>query len=139
MQPADREWEPVFEKLRLLQGAWPATSWEWDARFATLLSSFGSDLEIPARAAAAHVLTYAWTSETLPTAPAGLRAICERAGGLRAGQMLMAGKAGGVVLYGLWWPWGGGHKITLRVGIGECDVNEPPFPQVREMFGIHLA
>ncbi|MBA3820635.1 MAG: hypothetical protein H0X17_17215 [Deltaproteobacteria bacterium] len=138
MDPDDSDWEPVFEKLRLLRAGWPGPSWEWDMRFATLSSSFVIAHEPAARAAANHVLTYAWTQATLPTAPAGLRAICGRTGGLRAGQLLMAGKVGGIVMYGLWWPWGGGAKVTLRLGIGECAVDEAPFPMVRELFGVHV-
>ena len=138
MDPEDSDWRPVFEKLELLRRAWPEPTWTWDPRFWTLTSSFSRDLERAARASAAHVLSYAWSPETIGTAPGGLRAICERTGGLRAGQMLMAGKAGGVVVYGLWWPWGGGEKITLRLGIGECEVMEAPFPAVRHMFGVRL-
>lgn len=138
MEPEDSDWRPVFEKLTLLHRGWPEPSWTWDPRFSMIASSFDSALEMPARASAAHALSYAWSSTTLPTAPAGLRSLCERTGGLRAGQMLMAGKAGGVVLYGLWWPWGGGAKITLRLGIGECDSMEAPFPEVRAMFGVRI-
>lgn len=138
MDPEDHDWRPVFEKLTLLHRGWPAATWTWDPRFWTLTSSFGKELELAARASAAHALTYAWNATTIDTAPHGLQAICDRTGGLRPGQMLMAGKAGGVVLYGLWWPWGGGDTITLRLGIGECEVMEEPFPQVRHLFGVRL-
>ncbi|MBA3392794.1 MAG: hypothetical protein H0T89_09125 [Deltaproteobacteria bacterium] len=138
MEPQDHDWEALMEKLRLFQSTWPSPTWEWDSRFTMIASAFDKAQELAARESAATLLTYAWTSATLVNAPTGLQEICSRSGGLRGGQMLMAGKAGGLVLYGLWWPWGGGSKITLRLGIGECEVMEPPFPQVRHMFNVRM-
>lgn len=132
----DDDWRALLEALTPLQRTWPNPSWSWDDRFTMMMSSFAKDLELQARSSAANVLTYAWDWKTLPTAPAGLRRICEGTGGLRANQMLMAGKAGGLVVYGLWWPWASGTTITLRLGLGDCAGMEPPFPQVRALFGV---
>lgn len=129
-------WEPVLERLRVLRKGWPNPTWTWDERFTMIASSFPKAQEMQARASMSHALPYAWDMTSLPTAPAGLRAICETTGGLRAGQMLLAGKAGDIVLFGLWWPWGGGGTFTLRIGLGAHDVNEDPFPQVRELFDV---
>lgn len=136
MDSETEDWKPVLDILTLVKRGWPNQTWSWDDRFTMILSSFPKEQEMQARASAAHALSYAWDSKSIATAPAGLRAICERTGGLRAGQMMMAGKAGGVVLYGLWWPWGGGATITLRLGIGDCGPFEPPFPQVRTLFNV---
>jgi hypothetical protein len=130
------DWTPVLDTLAALQRGWPNPEWTWDDRFTMIASSFGKAREVDARTSAALALPYAWDSKSLATAPAGLREICERSGGLRNGQMLMAGKAGGIVLVGLWWPWGNGEMITLRLGLGEHDVMEAPFPQVRELFNV---
>lgn len=131
-------WQPVLDTLGLLKRGWPADEWAWDERFTMLASSFGTELELRARAAAAQALPYAWNQTTIKTAPESLRDLCDRTGGLRSGQLLMAGKAGPLVLYGLWWPWGGGTMITLRLGLGEYATMERPYPQVRALFGVRL-
>jgi hypothetical protein len=136
MDPEVDDWTPVLEKLSLLKRGWPNPTWTWDGRFNMLASSFPKVDEMKARASAAHAMPYAWDLNSVQTAPEGLRIICDRAGGLRAGQMLMAGKAGGLVIVGLWWPWGGGGTITLRLGLGEHDAMEEPFPQVRDLFDV---
>ena len=129
------EWQPVFERLGVFRNEWPVPTWTWDERFTMLASSFTKDLATSAKTCAGRLLPYAWDVKSLPTAPAGLRAICEATGGLRAGQLLMMGKADTIVLIGLWWPWSGGEQITLRLGLGDFAATEAPFPAVRDLFG----
>jgi hypothetical protein len=138
MDPEGEDWLPVIEKLTLLKRGWPSPTWTWDARFTMIASSFDKAVEAAARASAVHALPYAWDSQSLSTAPAGLRELCQRTGGLRAKQMLMAGRAGPLVLVGLWWPWGDGKTITLRLGLGEHGAAEEPYPQVRTLFGVDM-
>ena len=38
-------------------------------------------------------------------------------------------------LFGLWWPWGGGDKITLRIGILDISGTAEPLPRIRALFG----
>lgn len=135
---AGDDWHAVMDALLLLKNDWPNSSWSWDARFTMLASSFGKDVAPQARATAARAMQYAWDPTTIATAPAGLRAIADKTGGLRQGQQILAGKAGDVVIVGLWWPWRGGEMITLRLGLGEFDAMEPPFPRVRELFGARV-
>ena len=130
------DWKPALDLLAVLKQGWPNPEWTWDDRFTMIASSFAKEREPEARASAAHALPYAWDVNSIGTAPAGLRAICDRSGGLRRGQLLMAGKASGIVLVGLWWPWGNGEMITLRLGLGEHDAMEAPFPEVRALFGV---
>jgi len=107
--------DAMAQQLTLLVQSWPGGAWSWDGRFATAGSSFALALEPQARDSAVHALTRGWTAKTLDEAPASLRAICDRTGGLRAGQRLLAGASD--ELFGLWWPWGGGATITLRIGL----------------------
>lgn len=127
--------DPVLDKLLLLKNAWPGEPWSWDDRFTMLASSFAVELADKALASAALALPYSWDVKTIATAPAGLREICEQTGGLRKSQRLLAGRAGDLVLIGLWWPWGSGTTITLRLGLGDYAADEPPFPAVRALFG----
>jgi hypothetical protein len=138
MDPEVNDWKAVLEPLTVLRRGWPNPTWTWDERFRMIASSFPKEKEMDARASMAHALPYAWDMTSLPTAPAGLRSICEGSGGLRAGQLLLAGKAGDIVLFGLWWPWGGGQTITLRIGLGAHEIMEEPFPQVRQLFDIKI-
>ena len=133
----DDDWQPVLDKLTLLRNDWPNTSWGWDTRFVMLVSSFPKADEGRARAAAARALEYAWDSTSLPTAPKSLQEFAtSAAGGLRKGQLLMAGRAGSLVMIGLWWPWRDGENITLRLGLGEHDADEAPYSIVRALFGV---
>ena len=134
MQEPEPDHQPVLDKLTLLRDSWPGEAWTWDDRFVMLASSFPIDAEEKARASAALALPYSWDKASLPTAPPSLRELCERTGGLRSKQRLLAGRAGDLVLIGLWWPWGNGTTITLRLGLGEYEADEPPYPAVRKLF-----
>lgn len=136
MDEPEPDWQPLLDKLMLLKNSWPGEPWSWDPRFTMLASSFAIVLEERARASAALALPYSWDKKTLATAPPSLRELCEATGGLRSGQRLLAGRAADLVLIGLWWPWGNGEMITLRLGLGEYAADEPPYPKVRSLFGV---
>ena len=111
--------QPIFETYKKLRAAWPQRGWSWDSRFACISSSFSVEMENAARAAALLALPNEWTNKTLPSAPTHLRDIAERCGGLRSGQLLLSGAASGRLFpFGLWWPWGDGMSISLRLGLG---------------------
>jgi hypothetical protein len=137
MDVTEGDWTPVLDKLAEMKGAWPSPEWTWDDRFGMLASSFTVEMQDKASASAALALPYSWDSKTLETAPPSLRDLCEACGGLRARQRLLAGRAGELVLFGLWWPWGNGTNITLRLGLGQYEPMEPPYPAVRELFGVN--
>jgi hypothetical protein len=106
---------------------------------ACVSSSFSVDLEQKNRALALSSIPTEYTSRSIATAPPVLREICERAGGLRSGQYVFMGTAlGRVFAYGLWWPWGDGMTISLRVGIGGVDESHDLMNKLREVFGVSL-
>ena len=43
----------------------------------------------------------------------------------------------GVLAYGLWWPWGDGVTISLRIGL-DIGVMDEPYPRFREVFGVQI-
>jgi hypothetical protein len=132
-------WEPLFEGLRKLRTSWPARGWSWDTRLACVSSSFAAELETKARAAAAEALPTVWTGSTLTKATSALREVAERSGGLRSGQLLLSGRPfGRIVPFGLWWPWGDGITISLRVGLWGVDMNDEPYPDFRDIFGVSV-
>jgi hypothetical protein len=127
-------WQGVLDQLAELKQTWPGGEWSWDSRFAAVASSFGRDLEPSVRESIKHALSRGWTRKTIDTAPDGLRAITDRTGGLRQGQRLLAGDAD--TLFGLWWPWGGGDTITLRLGFAGLDANAAEVKRLRALFGV---
>jgi hypothetical protein len=129
-------WQLVLDRLGLLVASWPSPPWTWDARFNVVAASFAAELEPAVRTSAMHAFPRGWTLKTIDTAPATLRALVDRTGGLRARQRLLGGdELIAPSLFGLWWPWGGGDKITLRIGLLDLDANTDPIPRVRALFG----
>jgi hypothetical protein len=130
-------WEPLLDRLTKLRDTWPAPPWSWDARFAAISSTFAVDQEPAVRASALLAFPRGWTTRSLELAPADMRALAERTGGLRMGQRLLGGdETESPTLFGLWWPWGDGTKVTLRIGILDLATDAEPLPRIRELFGV---
>ena len=110
-----------WQQLVALRATWPGGAWSWDARFGMVASMFEAAQESLARASATLAFPRGWTVKSLDTAPPELVALAGKTGGLRAGQRLLGGDDG---LYGLWWPWGGGDKVTLRIGLVDREATE---------------
>jgi hypothetical protein len=97
------------------------------------------DLEQKNRALALNSMQTEYTPRSISAAPQTLRDICERAGGLRSGQyVFMGAMVGRVFSYGLWWPWGDGMTISLRVGVGGVDESHDLMNKLRDVFGVSL-
>ncbi len=132
-------WQPLFDGLRRLKTGWPARGWSWDSRLVCVTSSFHNDHAATARTAALDALGTEWTAQTLANAPPRVREFVERTGGLRSGQFLVATPpVGGLVAFGLWWPWNDNDTISFRVGFLDVDPSEEPFPTLRDLFGVTL-
>ena len=62
-----------------------------------------------------------------------IKQICGRTGGLLSGQLVFSAQLpDGVFAYGLWWPWGSGANVSVRIGAG----HESVVPGVRAAFGL---
>ena len=133
-------WDPIFAALERLRSQWPAPDWMYDRRLKCVASSIPLAREADARAAMAEVLPASFSVETLPGAPEGVKALVEKCGGLRAAQLLFWGgpdDAAGV--FGLWWPWGDGTTVSLRIGLHDVDIPKERYPRLRDVFGIPQA
>jgi len=140
MPTPDETWDSVFGALEGLRDRWPSSDWTYDRRFKCVASSFPLSGEAAARAAFADAFPDAWSAETLPGAPAGVRALSETCGGLRASQQLLwGGQADGPGAFGLWWPWGDGTTVTLRIGLHGVDLPKERYPRLRDVFHIPQA
>ena len=68
-----------------------------------------------------------------------MRTLAESCGGLRASQLMFWGGADGPGAFGLWWPWGDGTTVSLRIGLHDVDVPKQRYPRLRDVFGIPQA
>lgn len=130
-------WQAMFDGLTRMKGAWPTRGWSWDPRLSCCTSSFTTEQEPAARAATAMALPTEWTMATIARAPQQLRDAAERAGGVRQGQLVLSnGPIAGLLIYGLWWPWGDGETVSLRVGLADVDPVREPSNRFRDVFGV---
>jgi hypothetical protein len=137
-EPVDG-WTPLLDAMKALRTEWPRRGWSWDARFSCVSSSFNADIEPQARAIALKTFPTEWLSTTLAQAPPYVRDVAQKSGGLRPGQLLLAGPPmGRAFAFGLWWPWGDATTISLRVGIGGTDPREDVLNRFRDAFGVEL-
>jgi len=139
MRQGPERWQPLFDRLSKMRAAWPARGWSWDGRFECIASSIAALNEAKARAAAAEALPTIWTQPTLPRAPLRIQQLAEATGGVRSGQALLVSDApGGFVAYGLWWPWGDGVSISLRVGLVDVHPAREPYPSFLQLFNVEM-
>ena len=137
MAPA--AWHDLFARFRTLKADWPSRAFSWDSRLICITSSFTVEFEAKARAAARAALPVEYNALTVSKAPPERRRVAERAGGLRAGQLLMTANDGGPVLpFGLWWPWGDGATTSFRLGLDALEWNDEPYPDLRDIFGVSM-
>jgi hypothetical protein len=135
-------WFAIFGGLKNLRAAWPSRGWSWDMRVSCVSSSFITELDAKARAAASAILPKEWTPATISAAPSALREIAERTGGLRTGQAIFSAPTialGAAFAYGLWWPWGDGMTTSMRIGLGgPQSSHESMHQRLRDAFGVEL-
>jgi hypothetical protein len=138
MDPFPKDpWQTMLDKMRKLRETWPSRGWSWDGRLNCIASSFSMEFESKARTSVHVALPVEYTSTTIGQASQRLRDLAERTGGLRTGQFLLVGEpAGSAVPFGLWWPWGDGETISLRIGLADLDAMREPFPRLRDVFGV---
>jgi hypothetical protein len=140
MASPEQEWGELFQALERLKGKWPAPDWTYDRRLKCVASSIPMNLETGARAAMAEVLPTSYGAQTLASAPEGVRKVAEGCGGVRSSQLLFwGGGEAAAGAFGLWWPWGDGTTVSLRIGLHDVDLPKERYPKLRDIFGIPQA
>ena len=133
-------WDVVFATLERLRDRWPSQEWTYDRRLRCVASSIPLAREADARAAMTEALPASFSVETLAGASEGQRALVEKCGGLRASQLLFWGSgADAPGAFGLWWPWGDGTTVSLRIGLHDVDLPKERYPRLRDVFRIPQA
>jgi hypothetical protein len=140
MPSVDEQWQELFQALERLKAKWPASDWSYDRRLRCVASSIPTSLEPAARAAMTEVLPTSWSAQTLANAPETVRKTVEACGGVRSSQLLFwGGEPGAPGAFGLWWPWGDGTTVSLRIGLHDTDLPKERYPKLRDVFGIPQA
>jgi hypothetical protein len=130
-------WQPILDALTRLREAWPARDWTWDHRFKCITSVVAGDAATAAKTTLLAATPSQWDAASFATAPEDVRALSERCGELRPGQTLFtAAPADGMTLFAMWWPWGDGSKVSIRLGVAGSDRPKDLYPLVRALFGI---
>ena len=133
-------WEGVFAGLERLKVRWPSPDWSYDRRLKCVSSSIPLAREAEARSAIAEALPASFSVDTLPSAGEGVRGLVEKCGGLRATQLVFWGGGDSAPgAFGLWWPWGDGTTVSLRIGLHDVDAPKERYPRLRDVFGIPQA
>ncbi|HEY0715676.1 MAG TPA: hypothetical protein VGF45_23540 [Polyangia bacterium] len=126
-----------MDLLGRVKAAWPAGGrWEWDASFGCVLTTVNQATAPAGRAALTGAMSGTWTRKTLDQAPVPIQQLCGRTGGLRGEQMVAATALGNAVAYALWWPWGDGTTVSVRIGCASADAGENLVPSLRAAFGV---
>jgi len=128
----------ALDVLMPLRAAWPSPGWTWDGRFECATSSCPVGQADAVRAAVLAVLPAEWTLESILSAPPEVGALARRVGGLRSGQLLFTGGATGAtsVPFGLWWPWGNGQTVSVRLGVHVAERPPELSAELRTRFAI---
>ncbi|HEY2903437.1 MAG TPA: hypothetical protein VGL59_22825 [Polyangia bacterium] len=140
MASAEALWEKLFVDLMKVRAGWPAPEWGYDRRMKCVMSTIEMTQKNLAQAAYAGVLPLVFDSVTLAQAPAAPRALADEYGGVRPGQLLLwGGEPGAPGVFGLWWPWGDGKSVSLRIGLHDIDAPKVRYPSLRDAFGVPQA
>jgi hypothetical protein len=126
---------PILSVLTKLRADWPNRSWSWDGRLPTVASSFDASLAAQARAATEVALPHCYNAESIAGAPAEMAELVARSGGLRGEQLAFYGGSSRSA-YALWWPWGGGKTVSLRVGLFGAERDPALVAALRDLFGV---
>ncbi len=122
--PTDFARLEVARALQTFSREWVSHGWSWDSHLECVASTFALGLADEARQVVARTFPLVLTHDTIAAAPALIRSMAERTGGVRPDQFIAARESTDrVTAYALWWPWGGeGSNISLRVGlVGSID------------------
>jgi hypothetical protein len=91
-------------------------AWGFDPRFRAANAAFPTSAQAPVRAALERGFDGCWSAADIAHAPARVGELAARTGGMRGGQLLFgANVAADPILFGLWWPWGDGATISIRI------------------------
>ena len=116
-------------------------SWKWEDRFEVALAEFNVANQDDIRGILERFLTNTWDNSTISNAPHSIQQLLNKFIGLKTGQLLFTSDTEqDDFLFGLWWPWGNGNTISIRVAPSFIKLSEDDYQelirQFREWFNI---
>ena len=101
----------------LANGYQDILTWKWDRRFETVLAEFGVAKKDQVRGILERHLESTYDSANVGNGPDIVRTVESQFGGLWPGQLLFTSDpTRQALIFGMWWPWGDGKEISLRIG-----------------------
>lgn len=129
--------QTALEQLAKLRDAWPPSPWTWDDRFECVVSTIPIALVPTVEPILTNAFSAEWTTANVGSEPPPVRALARRCGDIRAGQKVFtADLPKDALLFGLWWPWGNGAMVSVRLGVANHDNKKELVPLVRTLFDI---
>jgi hypothetical protein len=99
---------------------WPGTTWKWDERFGCALSQFDLADAPQAQEVLRSLLPQEYDEARIFDAPHSIQVAVSRTGWVRAEQLVYVGApTSRIHPFALWWPWGDGQTISVRVGFSD--------------------
>jgi hypothetical protein len=108
----------------------PSTSqWSWDNRLQTAMVVFDKGDRDVVYIPLTQEFDTQWDFTSVDNSPAPFYAYFKSVFGIIPGQKIFTSTDGtGTMLFAVWWPWGDGNKISLRVGLyNDSDTNHPEY------------
>lgn len=110
--------QKIIKTCPLIKEAIPTSSkWEMDERLLAALVVFQKEDTEAIRKALETVFERQHDSSSIKKGSDSDKALAESLFGISGNQLLFILDDGDLVLFGAWWPWGDGNKISLRIGI----------------------
>ena len=110
-------------------------SWKWEDRFETALAEFNISDKDKIHGILERFLTNTWDSSTINNANDVAQQIVNKFDGLKKGQLLFTTDTKqDDFLFGVWWPWGNGNKISIRVAPSFIKLSKPDYFELIKEF-----
>ncbi len=113
----ENQWSHIEESVQtLVENAKGVLSWSWEERFNAALAQFQAKDKDAILDHMRPPFKAVWDSTQINESPPRILKICNSLGGLRPGQLLLTTDPDvDILLFGAWWPWGGGDTISIRI------------------------
>lgn len=111
--------------------------WKWDSRFETALAEFVVAEQEKVKEVLSGFFGEPWNTNNIIGAPTEVKAIDFSFGSLMYGQELLTSDPNeNLILYCMWWPWGNGERVSVRVGVHYGEPKEDAAQKLRAWFGL---
>jgi hypothetical protein len=110
----------IFDRTQSIRTALSQyTECTWDDRLQSLLAEFSVDHSVPIKAILLQSFPHCWDSKTIKKAHPILKHKAQNFALLKKSQELLTTDINGSAdLMAVWWPWGHGATVSIRIFLG---------------------